>query len=85
MHLEETTIASCKATLAESTRAFARAHSPTDESDRLALRNQVVKSTDVEGSAPLAAAGAGEAGCCKTDSKDGDIFDATNAIFVLRT
>lgn len=71
------TVASCKATLAESTKAFAREHSPTDESDRLASRNQVVKkSTDVEKPAPFAAgatAGAGEAGCCRTDGEDGNI------------
>lgn len=71
------TVASCKATLAESTKAFAREHSPTDESDRLASRNQVVrKSTDVEEPAPFAAgaaAGAGDAGCCRTDGEDGNI------------
>lgn len=87
MHLEEMTVASCKATLAASTKAFAREHSPTDESDRLASRNQVVKkSTDVEKPAPFAAgatggatAGAGDAGCCRTDGRtdgeDGNIPD----------
>lgn len=75
-------MASCKATLAESTKAFARAHSPTEESDRLASRNQVVKSTDVEEPAPLAtavaaaaAADAGGAGCCRTGGEDGNILN----------
>lgn len=76
-------MASCKATLAESTKAFARAHSPTEESDRLASRNQVVKSTDVEKPAPLAtvaaaaaaAADAGDAGCCRTGGEDGNILN----------
>lgn len=75
MHLEEMTVASCKATLAESTKAFARAHSPTDERDRLASRNQVVRSTDVEKPAPLAVAGAGEIGCCRIGDEDGDILN----------
>lgn len=71
-------MASCKATLAESTKAFARAHSPTEESDRLASRNQVVKSTDVEEPAPLAtaAAEAGDVGCCcRTGGEDGNILN----------
>lgn len=71
-------MASCKATLAESTKAFARAHSPTEESDLLASRNQVVKSTDVENPAPLAtaaAAGAGDAGCCRAGGDDGNILN----------
>lgn len=70
-------MASCKATLAESTKEFARAHSPTEESDRLASRNQVVKSTDVEEPAPLAtvAAGAGDAGCCRAGGDDGNILN----------
>lgn len=73
-------MASCKATLAESTKAFARAHSPTEDSDRLASRNQVVKSTDVEEPAPLAtaaaaAAGAGDVGCCRAGGDDGNILN----------
>jgi hypothetical protein len=73
------TVASCKATLAESTSSFARAHSPTDERDRLASRNQVVKSTDVGGPASPAVVGTGELeDCCKTDGNNGDIIRVNN-------
>lgn len=45
--------ASCKAPLAESTKEFARAHKATEAKERLASRNQFVRSTDW-GEAPAA-------------------------------
>lgn len=63
------TVASCKATLAEFTKVFARAQSPIDDRERLASRNHVVRSTDVEEPAGFE----GRLGCCRSAGEAGDM------------